>query len=296
MEEKVTVLMSVYNEEESVLRESINSILNQTYNNLEIIIVNDNPKNKEIGNILDSIKDSRIIVLKNKENKGLVKSLNFGLKYVTSNYIARMDADDISEKERIEKQMKYLKEGEFDLVGCAIRYIDENGKSLHRIEKYPMKNRDIMRRNRWKQCVAHPTFLVKKEVYDQLKGYRNVDCCEDYDFICRCLYSGFKISNNPEVLLNYRIRSTSISSVKMIDQKVRSYYIGGLKSEILNISEDEIMKYFVSKEYLKEINLCTNYYNGKKLIQEKRLQTIFLGIEMIMNKYLVYAIMRKIYR
>lgn len=92
-----------YNEKQDWLTESINSILNQTYLNLEFIIVLDNPENIELKNILNEykLKDSRVKLLINEVNKGLVFSLNRALKECSGDYIARMDADDISHLDRI---------------------------------------------------------------------------------------------------------------------------------------------------------------------------------------------------
>lgn len=296
MDELVSVLMSTYNENQCELRNSINSILYQTYGNLEIIIINDNPENDVIDRTVRNIQDSRIVYIKNEKNKGLVGSLNTGLKYAHGSYIARMDADDIAEKKRIETQLKYLKSGNFDLVGCAINYIDETGNNLDKIEKFPVGSSQIKKRNRWKQCVAHPTFLAKKKVYDSLSGYRNVAYCEDYDFICRAIYTGYKIGNTPEVLLNYRVRSNSISKQNMLEQKVRSYFIGKLGGKITKISEKEILSFFSSEQYKKELSLCNSFYAGKEMIKSKTPKSVIIGLKMVCNKYLIYALMRKLYK
>ena len=292
MLELISVLMSAYNESELELKSSIYSILNQTHDRIELILVNDNPENKIIDRIITEISDERIIYIKNEKNMGLVASLNRGLMYANGDYIARMDADDISEKTRLEKQLECLKEGDYDVIGCAINYIDESGRNLNRVDYFPTDGKKIIRRNKWKQCVAHPTFFLKKSVYDTLNGYRNISYCEDYDFICRCIASGFKIGNSPETLLNYRIRRNSITQKNLYEQKVRSYYIGHLGTEILNLQESEVLTYFSSNDYKKELELCKRYFEGKNELMSGN---IISGIKKICNKYLIYALMRKMY-
>lgn len=295
-EPKVSVLMSSYNETYEVIRKSIASILNQSYRNIELILVDDNPENHSIIEVVDSFADSRIQIIRNGSNMGLVKSLNRGLEFVTGQYIARMDADDIAHKDRIQEQLTYLQKGNYDLIGCSIEFIDEAGSPLNRSEKYPSSEKVIRKRNRWRQCVAHPTFFLKKEVYEKLGGYRDIQYCEDYDFICRCIYSGFRIGNHPKALLSYRIRKDSITSSNQIEQKVRSCYIGSLQKKILSVSEEDLLNFFASPQYADEIRRCENYYLGKSKIKSRKTAEIIKGISLICNKYLVYAIMRNIYK
>ena len=99
--------MSMYDTPISQLKQSIESILNQTYSNFEFIIIDDCSHGKEVETVL-SYHDERIKLIKNECNLGLPCSLNKGLKYVTTNYIFRMDTDDIAHLDRFEKQMKFF--------------------------------------------------------------------------------------------------------------------------------------------------------------------------------------------
>ena len=130
--EKISVIMSVYNEKERELKAAIDSILGQTYQNLEFIIVLDNPLNKKLQSVIEDYaeKDSRIRFFINNQNIGLVGSLNNALEYVTGDFIARMDADDISLKTRLADQLDYLKKSNADFVFAGIEYIDEDDKRL----------------------------------------------------------------------------------------------------------------------------------------------------------------------
>jgi len=107
MDVKVSIVMSVYNAQK-YLDEAIESILNQTYSNFEFIIINDGSTDKSLEIIENyAKKDSRIIVI-NRENKGLIYSLNEGIRKANGKYIARMDADDISLPQRLEKQVEFM--------------------------------------------------------------------------------------------------------------------------------------------------------------------------------------------
>jgi len=103
---KISVIMSVYNGEK-YLREAIESILNQTFRDFEFIIINDGSTDKT-SEILSSYNDPRIVIINNKRNIGLTKSLNKGLKMVKGEYIARQDADDVSLPERLERMVNFL--------------------------------------------------------------------------------------------------------------------------------------------------------------------------------------------
>jgi len=124
---EVTVLMSVYNGEK-YLREAIDSILNQTFTDFEFLIVNDGSTDRT-AEILRSYDDPRIIIINNEKNIGLTKSLNIGLRMAKGEYIARMDADDVSMPERLQKQIELLNQKKnTGLVGTYYTIINEKGK------------------------------------------------------------------------------------------------------------------------------------------------------------------------
>ena len=123
---KISVLMCVYNDEDW-LKNSIDSIVNQTFTDFEFVIVNDGSTDNSLE-IINSYSDDRIRIINNEENLGLPKSLNRGLNLCKSELIARMDADDISMNNRLEKQYKYLKKNkEIALIGGQAEYIDSDG-------------------------------------------------------------------------------------------------------------------------------------------------------------------------
>ena len=292
MNKLVSVIMSVYNEESEWLRQSIESILNQTYSNLEFIIVVDNPECQRINELLFEYKnkDNRIVVLKNEKNIGLVESLNKALRNCNGEYIARMDADDISLKCRLEKQVDYLEKNNLDFVMSNIDKIDEYGKIINK--ENDTSNISVSKfKNMIRYCniATHPTWLMKKKIYIQLQGYRNINKCEDYDFVLRALQDGFKISKMKESLLLYRIRSNSITQSSVLEQYCNSQYLR--KKYCQNYKISKISKLDIEHKYLSlDKNKCEkfdrSYYYFKK---NNILRTaISLIKDNIFREYIIY--------
>ena len=132
---KITVLMSVYNGER-YLRESVDSILNQTYTDFEFIIIDDGSTDSTQSIIEEySAKDKRIITMQNNQRIHLTKSLNLGLKKARGVYIARQDADDISLPERLQTQITYMENNEdIGILGTSVELIDVKSKNIRTIK------------------------------------------------------------------------------------------------------------------------------------------------------------------
>lgn len=223
----ISVIMSTYKEDERLLRESIESILNQTYRDFEYIIILDYPDNDIHKSVIEeyAFKDNRIHFYINEKNMGLTDSLNRGLSLCHGEYIARMDADDISLPNRLERQMKYLEKNHYDLIGGITEMINENGSLLYSIKSVPTDPKKINKALRYSQCIAHPTWLGRKEVFEKNAGYRHMPLCEDYDFTLRAVLNGFVVSNLNEAVLKYRMTSNSISRSNLFEQYLYMSYI-----------------------------------------------------------------------
>ena len=122
--------MSVYDETVSDISRAITSILNQTYKNIELIVILDKPDNIDAFNYLKSINDKRIIFLPNKENIGLGFSLNNAINVASGDYIARMDADDVSHSDRLKHELNYLTKSDLDLVFCEVELVGNMVKNI----------------------------------------------------------------------------------------------------------------------------------------------------------------------
>lgn len=262
MEELISVVMSTYNEPILWVTEAVNSILNQSYSNIEFIIIQDNPQKEELSKYLDNLKniEPRVTIIKNKSNLGLVASLNRGLKYASGKYIARMDADDISDVNRLQLQKKFLEENHLDLVGSQIEFFSENG-SLG-IGDCCFSNFGIRKCLRYQGGIAHPTWFGKKEVFEELQGYHDIDACEDYDFLCRASLEEYTFGNVNKVLLSYRINYNGISQTKSKKQIFISKIIGEKYHNKSYIDEKEAAKY---KESLSNENISALYLLKKRV-------------------------------
>jgi GT2 family glycosyltransferase len=207
---KVTVLMSVYNGEK-YLREAVESILNQTFTDFEFLIINDGSTDKSIE-ILQSYNDPRIKIISNEKNLGLTKSLNKGLNVARGQYIARMDADDISDPYRLEKQVSFLDmHPEIGLLGTQCQTVYSNCLDFELMQK-PTNDLQI----RWEilfECpFAHPTIMMRKNVLltNNLKYDETFHVAEDYELWTRLLKYTYGMNLN-EPLMLYRVHSTNVS-------------------------------------------------------------------------------------
>ena len=121
----ISVIMSAYQEDLSVFVPAVTSILDQKGPSFELILVLDDPENTELASWVDEnlLSDDRVRVLRNKNNLGLARSLNRAIENASGDFLCRMDADDIAEPHRLEKQLSYLREHELDLVGLSLIHI-----------------------------------------------------------------------------------------------------------------------------------------------------------------------------
>ena len=226
---KVSILMSVFNEKDYQIKESINSILNQTYKNLELIIVIDNPhlESEYLEIIRNNFDDNIIKIIINGKNIGLALSMNKAFSSSNGYYIARMDADDIADQRRIEMEVETLEKENCDFVCTGYTFIDENDNQLERNYRYYQPN-ELKKTLTVTNCIHHPTVLMKRESFQKVGGYRNFPCSQDYDLWLRLLEQRCRFIMIDEPLLKYRIRSDSTTSKKNYLQAITLYYISNL--------------------------------------------------------------------
>jgi len=273
---QISVVMPVYNAEK-YLDKAIQSILNQTYKNFEFIIINDG----SIDGSLDIIKkyqkkDKRIFVI-NKENAGISAALNAGIKISKGNFIARMDADDISLPKRFETQIKYIVENNLDVCGSCIQLF-HNSRLLN-ISKYPEKHEDIFFRLFFMTSFAHPTVIFRKKVFEKL-SYKN-EIAEDYKLFCDISAKNFKLGNVQKILLNYRIHSDQLSKKKYYNllrnrkshHKISLNYANTVDNDIYKLTNQIFMKKIYSQKKLNTllndlVNLSFKYNINKKNLYE----------------------------
>ena len=219
--EKITVLMSVYNENVDILSAAIESILNQTYKEFRFLIIIDNRRNVDAINTIKKYQeaDSRIVYLINDKNLGLALSLNRGIEVIDTEYIARMDADDISSPDRLEKQLAFIQSNStVSLIGCNVVYMAPDGSTIAKRGMIPTDLKAIAKTMKYQNVLNHPTFFGKTTTFKKYK-YRELRYSQDYDFVCRLLEHGEIVLNLPDYLLRYRT-NPNVSENKRVEQKI----------------------------------------------------------------------------
>ncbi len=252
-DEMVSVLMSVYNEKEEWLRNSIESILNQTWSDLEFIIINDNPDNKSLLPVLYEYAehDKRIKIIINERNKGLAGSMNEALKFAKGKYVARMDADDISVPDRLEKEVRYMERHLLDMAASNAVMISEEGEEVGGFGKMPRKN--IERLLPYRDMIIHPSVLIKRKVLQKLGGYRDFASAQDYDLWLRMVTGGCKIGILDEFLVYYRLRGNGITRTNHYRQFLMAKYARKLYKERKrhkgkdSFSEENVRRYIAGQ-------------------------------------------------
>lgn len=207
MSHKVSVLFPVYNSS-LYLKDSLYSLLQQHYKNIEIIAINDGSTDNSLS-ILQDANDSRIRIVNNKKNMGLIYTLNKGLKYCTGDYIARMDSDDIAHRNRIAVQVSFLsRRKDVDLCGTYMKCIG----SQNHVVKYPVLHDDIKVRLLFCNSIAHPTVMFRKELYTcgDFTYDSELLSAEDYGLWVK-LANHYTFENIPKVLHYYRIHRDNLS-------------------------------------------------------------------------------------
>ena len=212
----VSVILPAYNCEKYIGK-AIQSVLQQTLTDFELIIINDGSTDKTETTILQ-FNDPRITYLQNAENKGLIYTLNRAIELAKGNYIARMDSDDICLQERLSKQKDYLdKHPETTMVATTISFIDANGndKGIWPLDRKMITPALIRNEMPFENCIAHPTIMIRADILKKLKYNPRQVNIEDYDLWLRILNRGYVIGKINEPLLWYRVHDDSITHVHL---------------------------------------------------------------------------------
>lgn len=230
---KISVVMPVYNAE-AYLKDAIESILDQTFRDFELIIVDDGSTDNSYKIIKKySENDERIIAFRNENNIGIAETRTKGTKYAKGKYIAVADADDISILTRLEKQYNYLeKHNDCGVVGGFIELFDSNTGKIIGVRKYYEDDANLRKRLFLYCPVAQPVCMIRNDVFNNL-GYYNPKYppAEDLDLWFR-IGTKYKFANIQEILLKYRIHkeSATISKIQKMEAltlEIRKKYSHG---------------------------------------------------------------------
>lgn len=246
---EISVLMSVYNGEKYI-KDTIDSILNQTYQDFEFIIIDDGSTDSTTD-IINRYDDDRIKLYKIPFNSGVGAALDFGLKHCSGKYIAKVDADDIYHNQRLQLQKEYLdKNPDVTVVGSLINYFSTDQEVL-RSERYRnlknsyerqvnsiIKREDIKQKLYWFCCIVHSTVMIRGDIYRKIGYDHTLRVGEDYKLIYSLNRMGFFMEKIPEKLLDCRISSTSITALNVSD----------MLTSIYELKQDIIAKIFLHRE------------------------------------------------
>lgn len=243
----VSVLMPVYNCA-FYLSEAIESILNQTFDDFELIILDDCSTDQS-GIIAQSFTDSRIVYHRNEKNLGLANNLNVGLRMAKGKYIARMDGDDISLPERFQTQIDYLETyRDIDLCSCGLQMFGtENTVWVREADPEAVKITMMLY-----SPVLHATSVWRRESFEIHNLYydQNAFPAEDYDLWSRAIFH-CKLVNIPQILYCYRIHGIQVTKTDdRVAEKDREVRINYLKRSLPQLKSEEVSKFidtFVGK-------------------------------------------------
>jgi hypothetical protein len=216
---QLSVLMTVYNDRVDFLNKAIQSILQQSFHDFELVIVNDGSTSAEPIKSLDQwlLKDSRIRVI-HETHRGLTPTLNIGLHHCKAPLVCRHDADDWSLPQRFEKQVQFLRNNpSIGVVGSAIRLCQENDKKLWD-QYFPDDPLSVLAKFPQENPFCHGAICFRAKDATAIGGYQEIfTCSQDYDFLWRfCEYTGG--TNLPEVLYCHRRNTNSITSRRPVEQ------------------------------------------------------------------------------
>lgn len=207
----ISVILPVFNAKKYILS-AVKSILGQSYTDFELIIVDDCSTDGSYE-ILSSVADSRILLVRNERNIGLVESLNLGLQFATGIYIARMDHDDISLSNRLESQINFLsKNPSISVLGTGYQLIDESGRPGY-IYQQPKLHEEIIWAMPFLCPITHPTVMFRSSIISYELAYlKSATYAEDYELWER-LSQRYKFANLPESLLLLRKHEKNMTNI-----------------------------------------------------------------------------------
>ena len=211
MSPKVSVLMSAYNAE-NFIETAIKDIFSQSFKDFECVIVDDGSTDNT-SKIIEQYKkkDSRVPIITNKKNIGLTRSLNVGLSQCQGDYVARLDADDICYKDRLEVQYRFMESHQnIALCGSMAQYIDECGKKIGE-KNLPTDYVGIKRKLLFNNQFVHSSLFIRKSILDREGGYNDsFKTSQDYELVLR-IASKYQVANVSERLVYWRVGRNSVS-------------------------------------------------------------------------------------
>lgn len=214
----ISVILPVFNGE-AYLREAIDSILNQSFTDFELLIVNDGSTDRS-QEIINSYQDTRIQLIHNPINLGLVDALNMGIHMACGTYLVRQDQDDISEPNRFQLQFETMEQGHFDLCGTRWSTMQSDGKIISDAQ-IPFGEDSIFACLATTVPFAHGSVMMRKSFMSEHHlQYDKTYLAEDYSLWIRFAQAGAHFANLDQSLYRYRIHPQSLSSFKKVEYQL----------------------------------------------------------------------------
>ena len=256
----ITVFIALYNAEKYI-EKTLNSLLCQTFNNFEILIINDASTDNSVE-IVKQFKDNKIRLLHNESNKGICYTRQRGVEEAKGKYIAIIDSDDIAMPSRLENQFDFLENNpEIVLCGTDAQFIDEHDKEINHIHYINHQPELIKIRLLFANQFINSSVLIKKKAILNVGGYKK-SIAEDYDLFVR-IAEKYKTTNLNKKLVSYRMHNVSDSRTKKELYSVAEKEILGYQYEKLKIEKDlEYIPYLL-------------FHGNAKLIEKKDLYVFF---------------------
>jgi len=238
----ISVLMPVYNAEKYI-EAAVESILNQTFTEFEFIIINDGSSDGTLALLEGYAEQDKRIRLISRENKGLVATLNEGLKLAKTSLIARMDADDIALPDRLKIQKEYLdKHSDVVCIGARARVIDAKGRFLI-LTDTKIGHKEVLKAAlQGRSPIIHPTAMMRKDVVKQAGGYLQSNYPAEDLALWLDLSELGKIDNLCDILLEYRMHDGSISTTEHAFQMEKTREICSRACEKRGVKLDFLAK------------------------------------------------------
>ncbi len=275
----VSVIIPTYNREIKIVNRAIKSTLNQTYKKLEIIIVDDNIDDKissDLKLLINKFDDNRIIYHKNKKNIGGAKSRNRGIDIANGQYISFLDDDDFFLSEKIEKQVKYMKSRKVDFVISNLAIIDNKMKvkdirKFNWFDRNQYNNKELLINHYKYHLTGTPTFMFKKNMLINLKGFPNVEMGHEFHLVDRALKNDYKLGYVNEILtVAYLHNGERISTNNNRQRQLNNLLEFKLKN-INNLNRKD--KYQIYHRHY--VASTFDHLNNRRLL--KSLKSIFLA-------------------
>ncbi|MEZ4878745.1 MAG: glycosyltransferase family 2 protein [Chitinophagales bacterium] len=268
----ISVLMPAYNSE-TYIYSAIESVLNQSYDNFELIIVNDGSTDNTKDIIL-SFKDDRIKYFENEQNRGLTYTRNKLLSLSKGNYIAFLDSDDIAHQDRFKTQIHLIENQNYDFVAASSQYIDANNSKLNNKQIFNLNKDEILATMLYFNPIITSTVLFKKSILHNLNFREAYPPCEDYDLWQRLLLN-CKAIVIPQILVKYRIHNSNISTVmnkqsKLNRNKVTLNHFHHYFYQYINNSFDNQHLQLVDFTLINNTNTVSDYVNKLITINKDR--------------------------